>query len=108
MSRGDDWRCSLVKDGRFPHLGQLVLKIELSFSNVQLNNVFIVQHVIARHGLAVVDAAAPDTGRLELVGEVAMNQLGHLQYGTTSRTSERRIHVRRLSRLLAVDADDVE
>src|SRR5262245_28013039 len=37
-------------------------------SHVQLDDVLVVQHVLARDRLAVVDAGPPDAGRLELLG----------------------------------------
>ena len=42
-------------------------------SDVQFHHVFVVQHVLAADRLAVVNAAAPDAGRLQLVGEIAVD-----------------------------------
>ena len=49
---------------------------------MQLDDVGVVQLVVAFDGLAVEDAGAPDPGRLQRMLEVPMNVPGQIQDGT--------------------------
>src|SRR5205823_14976417 len=77
-------------------------------SRMQLDNVLVVQHVVARDGLAVEHAGAPHLRLLERVQKVAMHEAGQFQHRAADRAGKRRLHVGRLARLLRVDADHAE
>src|SRR6266446_7358839 len=82
-------------------------ELQSSFLHVQLNDVLIVQHVIALDALAVKDAGAPDAGGLEVLRKIAMHLGRQFDQRAARRARERRRHVRRLARLLGIDADHV-
>src|SRR4051794_12168482 len=87
---------------------QMLILASNTPSDVQLHHVLVVQHVVARHGLAIEHPGSPDARRTELVGKIAVDQLGELENRASRGTGERRLHVRRLARLLGVHANDVQ
>jgi len=44
-----------------------------ALSNVELDDILVVENVIPRHRLAVKDARAPDAGGFQLVREITMD-----------------------------------
>src|ERR1700687_1564909 len=64
--------------------------------------------MVAGYGLTVEDTSAPKPGRLETVGEVAMDQGCQLDQGAPFGAGKGRVLIGRLARPLGVDADDVQ
>ena len=56
---------------------------------MQLDDVGVVQLVVALDGLAVEDARAPDPGRLQRMLEVPVNFPGQIQHGAADGKRER-------------------
>src|SRR5437016_14277306 len=75
------------------------------YSQMQFNDVLIVQHMVAFHGLAVVHSRTPDACRLESLLEIAMDQGSHRQNRAAGGTGKRGLQIRRLTRLASVNAD---
>src|SRR5439155_18897561 len=77
-------------------------------SNVQLHNILVLQNMLASNGLPIVDAGAPDAGRLEVVEKVPMDDACQFEERAAARAGEGRFHVGRLARLFGVDPNHVE
>src|SRR5262249_33848344 len=72
--------------------------------DVQLDDVGVVQLVIALDGLAIKDPRAPDAGRLQRVPEFVMDLPGQVQDGAADGQCERPRPIGRLARDFRVDS----
>src|SRR5260370_31940060 len=64
--------------------------------------------MVAADGLAVEDPRAPDTRGFEAGGEIAVHQASHLDQSAAGWTGKGGSQIRRLARLLGVNANDME
>src|SRR5262249_49508941 len=76
--------------------------------DVQLDNIAVVQDVIAGDGLTGIGALTPEPGGFEAVGEVAGDDGGELDQRAAGGAGERRRHVGLLAWLLRIYSDDVQ
>jgi hypothetical protein len=60
-------------------IDRLVVDDEGDELNVKLDDVFVLEDVVAVDHLALVFGFAPDAGILQLPGKIQMNGLGHVQ-----------------------------
>src|SRR5260370_39670554 len=79
-----------------------------AISQVQFHDVLVVQDMLAADGLAVEDPRAPDTRGFEAGGEIAVHQASHLDQSAAGWTGKGGSQIRRLARLLGVNANDME